>query len=272
LAQAQVVITEVMYHPADYPYPQSNNAEWIEIYNHSDEAVDLENWRLFDEYYLVSGDSEETRDENLATNRFTDAYISGGESSNPSVLLPGEVAVIIPFSRGIGNFLEAWNLPESTKIIASPWNSFENQDVPDGSYDPETNKLSNSSAQPSVIHLVDDSNNVIDIVDYYNGRFGWPSTGPVGYEEADGGSIYLRTAAILAGDPNVANDTSSNWSLSIAGVEGAYNQLEIRFGFSPDDVGTPGAIFGLVEVAIPEPASIGLFIGIAALFGLRRRR
>lgn len=43
-AQAQVVITEIMYNP---PEGGNDSLEFIEIYNNSDNTVDLENWSLF---------------------------------------------------------------------------------------------------------------------------------------------------------------------------------------------------------------------------------
>jgi hypothetical protein len=126
-----------------------------------------------------------------------------------------------------------------------------------------------------VIHLVNAKGEIIDLVQYRNGwsgANGWPNTGPAGYEKANGGSIYLQTASVLSDNPNLANDNGRRWALSVAGVEGAYNQLAQGFVYSPNDVGSPGSIWGVAEVVIPEPASLGLVIGLASFFGLRRRR
>src|SRR5690554_4854616 len=40
--QAEIAITEIMYHPAD----EMNSGQWVELYNASSESVDVSGWKL----------------------------------------------------------------------------------------------------------------------------------------------------------------------------------------------------------------------------------
>jgi hypothetical protein len=277
LSHGQVVITEIMYNPQSVNI--FNDVDWVEIYNDSDAPVDLENWRLFDQEFLLSGGAGTEEGEAAAPEPFSKDAFSGGTNPNSSILAPGEVAVIIngKDAESAFKFRERWALPLSVKVIAPDWRGRFDMDAnPIGTYFPDTNTIS-GDADPDWLALSRDDGTIVDVVDYRNSNAGnfayrfWPDAGSASAPK--GGSIYLRTDILLGDNPTGDNDSGSSWLLSVAGAAGAYRMDGSgSFIYSSNDVGTPGFIDGITDVVIPEPAAMSLLVGLSALFGWRRRR
>lgn len=85
-AQADVIISEIMYNPASSePFnPDENMVEWVEIYNAGDAPVDVSGWMLMDEDGKTAGLPRNT------------------------TLGPKQAVVIAPGGLKVEQFREAW--------------------------------------------------------------------------------------------------------------------------------------------------------------------
>ena len=259
LSQGQVVITEIMYHPLSIDL--NRDTEFIEIYNNSDDPVDLEGWRLLHQDYLLRLESDPAAAQLEAPPAFSSDVFYGGRLNGSSILMPGEIAVIFNGgTRTEEDFRYRWNISDSVKLIAPDWGQkFDMVANPTGAYYPDTNTLSSSSSQPEYIILAKKDGptlgdvEVVDLVDYRNGFSsggGWPDAGA--NNAAKGGSIYLKTASLLTGNAAINNNSGYNWALSVSGVEGAVTHNGDGNFLYKSDVGSPGRIWG-IDAPIPEP-------------------
>ena len=123
-------------------------------------------------------------------------------------LAQGEIAIIHNSVVPSSMFRSVWSVPASTQLIGVTWGS-----------------LSNSPNQASEILELRDSGGVVqDVVNFDDDGVDWP---------ADNGRSSLYLADLL-----VDNNVGSNWSLSVAGRDGATNPTGAPL--STADVGSPG--------------------------------
>lgn len=164
--------------------------------------------------------------------KIDDAVGSGGSASDPLTgsIPAGGTAVLIRVdgTRVRSNYENAWG-SSINFIDGTSWPGF-----------------TNGGEQ---VTLLDASDAVVAQI-FYESASPWPGSN-------DSASIYLKDVSL---DPT----DGSNWALSVAGVDGAYQ------GSSPraSDVGSPG----VVPNPIPEPLSLALAgICCVALSMCRRR-
>ncbi len=252
-----VIITEIMYNP-NSPEDVASNApltEWVEIYNTTDQPIDLTGWYTADE---------------------------DGRSGNfEAFTLPAHgIAVIIPtgYSSNMltkAQFTAAWGTPASQLIQPTTTNDcsrgrpnacgtrggifgdgISNSPTRE---DNDNNDLDNTpfGATPcpygaaycntaipdnEVLLLVDSTNQVIDKVNIDDDTRGWPSDDP------DGPSIVLDSTKLNATD----NDIGANWSRSVVGQKRARNNAPVNW-FTGLDTGSPGRIEGVSPAGNDAP-------------------
>lgn len=198
-----------------------NEHEYVEIYNSGPTAVDLGGYAL--------GDFDFNR------------------TVLPSFSLPAggtAVPVRIDSFRTLDNYTTAWgsSIP-FVATTASTWPVYTNVGDTVTLYASEADLLadqtdSNTSGSATF-------GRAVDSVNYDAAGF------PVNNDSA---SIYLENVT-------VNNDLGSNWSLSTAGTDGAYEASTPR----ASDVGSPGF------VVVPEPAALASLSVLATLLVRRRR-
>ncbi len=165
---AIAIITEVMYNPASNE-SMPNDVEWVEIYNPTDEPLDISGWHLADEDGATAGLPDGT------------------------ILASGTAAVLIPADQTVEDFQAAWG--EGFDVYAlDNWGR-------GGLFG-----LGNDpSAENEVLTLRDADGNVVDEVNY-DDQDDWPSDSPDGpsiylapdalYGDAnDHGGNWKRSAA-----------------------------------------------------------------------------
>ncbi|NLX23105.1 MAG: lamin tail domain-containing protein [Phycisphaerae bacterium] len=252
-----VVITEIMYNPNSSESVASNAplTEWIEVYNRTDQDIDMAGWYTADE--------------------------DGRSGDFPAFTLPaGGVAVIIPmgYSSNIltkAMFTAAWGVPESQLIQPTSANDmsrgrsstsvrggivgdgFSNSPTRD---DDDANDLVNTPFDPTapcaygqafcdtgipdneVLLLVSSDHQVIDKVNLEDDTRGWPCDDP------DGPSIVLDEARLNVTD----NDDGQNWRRAVVGEARARNNAPAGF-FTGLDTGSPGKIEGVTPPGNDAP-------------------
>lgn len=83
-AQAQVIVSEIMFDPGSKEDLKVNLVEWVELYNPTDQAVDVSGWFLQDEDGKTAGLPRNT------------------------TIKPGQAIVLIPGALSVEKFREAW--------------------------------------------------------------------------------------------------------------------------------------------------------------------
>lgn len=83
-AQGQVIISEIMFNPSSTEDLKVNLVEWVEIYNPTDQPVDVSGWHLSDEDGKTAGLPRNT------------------------TIKPGQAIVLIPAGLSAEKFREAW--------------------------------------------------------------------------------------------------------------------------------------------------------------------
>ncbi len=245
-----VIITEIMYYPNSSQASGCPLTEWIEIYNTTDNDIDLTGWYMADE---------------------------DGRSGNfePYVLPAHGIAVIIPRGNDTVGYLTkeeftaAWGTPASQLIQPTEVNDMSG-DRPDNlplggivgngldntraSADANpSNDLINTPFDPvspcyygqplcypalpdnEVLLLVDNTDQIIDEVNWDDepGN-GWP------FEQWHGWSIMLDRNHLNAYD----NDIATSWIEAVPGVQMARNNI-VLWPFDKIDTGSPGFIAGV---------------------------
>lgn len=157
MAQARVIITEIMYNPASEE--RQGESEWVEIANVGDEPIDIRDWKLDDED--------------------TQPWAQWGPFS--CTLPPGAVAVLINREAVTeADFRKAWGLDkeqpdgrEKCLVIPVKWGSLAN----------------NPTERNEILQLKDVEDKVICEVNFQSGN-GWPTITGIG-----GPSIFLNDLA-----------------------------------------------------------------------------
>ncbi len=219
-----VVITEIMYTSNSYTPggdPNDPNVgggfdEWIEIYNRSNQTIDISGWTLADE------------------DGFTSPLPAG------SSLAPGEVAVIMGFNAdiwecenaAIAEFHQAWGCGYQVFAV-------------DGWYQSQgpfgLARLANSPSQANEqLRLVDASGKPQDIVNYDDDFLIWPLDG-TGQITDEAWSIFVIPPT--SNYTQVRNDDGTRWGASFNGLAQGrtvtptfvFNSTQLLFG-------SPGAL------------------------------
>lgn len=229
-ASGQVVITEIHANAAGGDVP----GEFAEIYNPTNNPVDISGWYLADE------------DGNFLTVGLPDG----------TIMQPGEAIIIMRSGRNCAQDDNGNDLP------------FPNDDLEDPELTPadfyagygELNaagepyrvfalanclvpSLANSGSPTNeVLTLLDNVGNVIDEANYQNGINGWPAT-------TSGVSIYLKPQFLNASD----NDNGLAWSLSVLGINGAggFDGQESQIVEYTSPMGNVTAIISGGDIASP---------------------
>ncbi len=219
----EVAITEIMYNPdSEEAYPAK--PEWIELYNTTDEPIDLAGWYLADES-TRSGDFP--------------SYILGAKSA----------VVAIPPAVDPADFVSAWSGPsfDPTYVPSFVHVTTNGQTLVGGI---TGSNLANSGENLQLIRPQEPGDDVVKVVDavfYVNGFQdpAWPKVSP------DGPSIYLPSSALLNA---IGNDNPAAWDVSTVGLNGAYAvkpnaSYDHAAGtpYTSDDVGSPGRLPGIIQ-------------------------
>ncbi len=260
-APGDVVITEIMYNPNSSESVASNCplTEWIEIYNTTAADIDMTGWFTADE--------------------------DGRSGDFPAFTLPANgVAVIVPTGYGTtmltkAQFTAAWRTPAEKIIQPTSTNdmsrgrsstSVRGGIVGDGfsnsptRNDDETDDLVNTPLAPipcaygqafceagppdnEVLLLVDNTNTLIDKVNFDDEFRGWPTDSP------DGPSIMLDETKLNASD----NDEGANWTRAVVGQRQAKSNA-ISAPFTGNDIGSPGRLDGITPLENDPPNVTGL--------------
>jgi hypothetical protein len=176
----QVVISELMYNPNNYP---DSHWEWVEIKNKGGSTINLSS--LFDARLREDSGSE--------------GNLIG--KSIPS----GSTRVIIEdstYSRSTADFLNEWNLTQ-TDLITIPTSSdkylpsFSNTYIVDG-------VIQEYGGDVVAVFADDASGTLLDAIEYRDGENNWPLSN-------NRGSIYVD----YGHDTVVGNDDGANWRLSV---------------------------------------------------------
>ena len=227
----KIIITEIMIDPFTSP-----EMEWVELYNRSNETVDVSGWRL--------ADIEQNGDP------LTFPIPEG------TFMAPGEVLVLC-FAPNDPNI----SIEDIERDYKNAWGQ-NIRFVPLRRWGARAQNGTQTAEILALIRgaIVDDSVNppvvtfpgfIVDIANYSNGNSnneplnGWPQT--------DGhGSFYLIGTALDAS----ANNQGTNWRLAIEGLDGVFRSGEFNSG-EPlptwvtnfgNDFGSPG----FVSTAAPE--------------------
>lgn len=202
-AMAQVRITEWAYQGAD--------GEFIEFTNLGPGAVDMTGWSYDD-----------------------DGRVPGAQSLSAfNILAPGESAILADILAA--DFITAWGLPGSVKVIGGNVNNLSRNDE---------------------INIFNGPDPVLNLVDRFAyGDQNFPGT--IRTQNKTGNPVALS-------DLETDSVGTSNWVLAVNGDSyGSYISVN-------GDVGNPG-IFSLYVPAVPEPTSLAL-AGLCAIgFAIRRR-
>jgi|CXWL01.1.fsa_nt_gi hypothetical protein len=190
------------------PAGTDDGKEFVEIFNAGTTSVNIAGWSLKD----IEGDP------------------ATGTIPAGTLMLPGEI-ILLTSGSGPGvpadvlaQFRAAWNIPVAVRTFAlSPW-----QD-----------RAQQATSIEEVLALLDASGHPVDVVNYENPQFtplsAWP--GPDGTS-----SITLLSTSLTKS----ANDTGSNWRLSMPNLDGAYDSVQsahfsdIRLTGS---AGSPGVVW-----------------------------
>ncbi len=190
------------------PAGDDEGKEYVEIYNAGATPVDISGWMLRD----LEGDPA------------TGAIPAG------TTMLAGEV-IVLTAGSGPGvpadiltQFRAAWNIPAAVRVFAmNPW-----QD-----------RAQRATFTEEVLALLDASGQPVDVADYENPQYVVGSSWPA----IDGSSsIYLLPSALN----KTANDTGTNWRLSMTNLDGAYDSVETAFITDirhTGSVGSPGIVW-----------------------------
>lgn len=224
-----VIITEIMYTSNSYePGGDPNDPEvgggfdeWVEIYNRSNQPVDISGWNLADE------------------DGFTSPLPAG------STLAPGEVAVIFGLqnslfecaNEAVQEFYDAWGCGYQVFAVDGWYES----DGPFG-----LTRLANGPSQANeVLRLVDAAGKPSDIVNYDDDLLIWPldGTGQLGDEAW---SIFVVPPT--TNYTQVRNDDGTRWGASLTGLAGG-RAVTPTFVFNSKVplYGSPGTLQGVVE-------------------------
>jgi hypothetical protein len=219
-----VVVTEIMYTSNSFTPggdPNDPNVgggfdEWVEIYNRTNQAIDISGWYLADE------------------DGFTAPLPAG------STLAAGEVAVIMGFdadtwqceNEAIAEFYQAWGCGYQVFAVDGWYNS----GGPFG-----LARLANSPTQANeILRLVDASGKPQDIVNYDDDFLIWPLDG-TGQISDEAWSIFVIPPT--SNYTQIRNDDGQRWGASFSGLAQGrtvtptfvFNSKELLFG-------SPGAL------------------------------
>ncbi len=184
-----MVISEIMYNP-NSSEAAANDVEWVEVFNTSDVAVDLNGWSLSDE----DG--------------------STGLISGVSVVASGEAAVLIPDAQSVADFQAAWGSGYPIFRLSN-WSSMGLENDPSG-----TNEV---LALRNIEGIVEDIVNFDDEGD-------WPVDSPdgasiyvlLGHLTLDGNNDGNHWARSVVGvDDAVANTVTVDFDGSDVGSPGS---------------------------------------------------
>ena len=255
-ATGQIVISELMFSvPAIAD--QELTRDYIEIVNAGNSTVDIGGWYFDDE------DANPT-------------FIPEG-----TVIRPGEALVVT--DRDPAEFRTAWGLSNSVKVLDTNWRLDTNPNDDNSREEPFAIDPFPTNDNPERLGLFRPNGELVDQVNYFNGRNGWPSLADKG-TGWNPPSIYLPASAILAaaesGSP-FYTDNPSLWIVATTGVDGARlannaaaGKVDFFWSYRTE-VGSPGFVQGITDqIFIPEAATAGFFfglIGFAAVAGRRRR-
>ena len=243
----RVIITEIMattnavfpgFDPLD-PEAPAGLDEWVEIYNTTNEPINISGWYLQDEDGRTTG-------------------IAPG-----SILGPGEVAVIIggDFPADVPNpvqaFYDAWGCGYQVFAV-------NNWYVSDGYFG--LGRLSDSpNFVNEILRIVDADGTPTDIVNYDDDGFVWPVDAS-GVPTDDAWSIYIFDQSSYN---SVANDIGLVWADSLAPIDGAriavpndvYNGIGFVFG-------SPGHLEGVQVPDLTDCQPVGCSVAdLAEPFG-----
>ena len=125
-AHAQIIITEV------FPVP-SSGSEWVEIYNNSDQAIDITNWQLEDK--LSSPSSIHTFTGSITANSFLVAELASSKLNNSAdgVILKNSTGTVVDqFNYTSSQSDLSWSrssILTDAFGISSPTKGYSNSDV-----------------------------------------------------------------------------------------------------------------------------------------------
>jgi hypothetical protein len=213
-AVPDVMISEIMYNPlsSEGSSPDYINlVEYVEIYNYGATTVDISGWML--------------RDEDPSETWASTGAIPGGTS-----IAPGEAVVLIPGPDTLGGASPG----QTVAGFQAAWGTGF-QVYPVDNWGDSLNSLSNSPGESSEILILADAGGMAVDVANFDDSFptanDWPNPYP------GGPSIYVNCDAL----DNVSNDDGINWSLSVAGTDGAIDVTMVG-AFDGADVGSPGVV------------------------------
>ncbi|MGB5983051.1 MAG: lamin tail domain-containing protein [Nonlabens sp.] len=199
IAEGDIILTEFMIDPNG----SEGNTEYIEIYNTTNQAIDIQGWILEDE-------SSNSRDHEIISSVIVPA-------NGYAVLAPSTDSNV---NGGISNVAYAYGFTSSPggtpDMAGTSYPRFNNESSFDDS--------DTSDNETDGITLVSDTGLIIDYVEYDYGYgtmpIGWPAQA-----ETDGASYELGFSYFDSSQ----NDQAIAWNRAISSYDGS------------DDLGTPGA-------------------------------
>ena len=195
---AIVIITEIMYNPASSE-KSPVQSEWVELYNPSDQSIDISGWYLSDE------------------DGRTDPLPMG------TVINPRQAIVLIPGSQSIEEFQQGWGM----NIQAIPVNGWGTRGLRNLANEPDS--------MNEVLTLRRDNNTISDEVNY-DDEPPWPTDKPEGPSiyllphqvdaiKNDSGSSWNRSELnVHGGHAAKATDDYSDKDVGSPGVVIVVNQ------------------------------------------------